>query len=115
MDCFVASLLAMTASLCMIAIVVSSGEHSMSIELYLAYVLACIVVAVVPGPMVALVIANSLRHGTRAGLLNVAGAESALGRQREAIASAQQAMAMSHAVSGAEHHDTMLATMMCIK
>jgi homoserine/homoserine lactone efflux protein len=47
----------------------------MSIELYLAFVLACVVFAVIPGPMVALVVANSLRHGTRAGLLNVAGAQ----------------------------------------
>jgi len=47
----------------------------MSIELYLAFVVACVVVAVIPGPMVALVVANSLRHGARAGLLNVAGAQ----------------------------------------
>jgi threonine/homoserine/homoserine lactone efflux protein len=47
----------------------------MSPELYLAFVAACIVVAVIPGPMVALVVANSLSHGTRAGLLNVAGAQ----------------------------------------
>jgi homoserine/homoserine lactone efflux protein len=47
----------------------------MSIELYLAFILACVVFAVIPGPMVALVVANSLRHGARAGLLNVAGAQ----------------------------------------
>jgi homoserine/homoserine lactone efflux protein len=47
----------------------------MSPELYLAFVAACIVVAVIPGPMVALVVANSLSHGARAGLLNVAGAQ----------------------------------------
>jgi threonine/homoserine/homoserine lactone efflux protein len=50
----------------------------MSLELYLAYVLACTLVAVIPGPMVMLVVANSLRYGTRAGLLNVAGAQAGL-------------------------------------
>lgn len=47
----------------------------MSIELYAAYVLACLVIIIVPGPTVTLIIANSLRHGTRAALLNVAGTQ----------------------------------------
>jgi homoserine/homoserine lactone efflux protein len=47
----------------------------MSLELYLAYALASFVIAVIPGPMVTLVVANGLSHGTRAGLLNVAGAQ----------------------------------------
>ena len=47
----------------------------MSIELYLAYVAACVLVAVIPGPMVALVVANGLGHGSRAALLNVAGSQ----------------------------------------
>src|SRR5438552_10258484 len=47
----------------------------MSPELYLAYVLACIVLVIVPGPTVTLIVANSLTHGTRAGLLNVAGTQ----------------------------------------
>jgi threonine/homoserine/homoserine lactone efflux protein len=47
----------------------------MSLELYAAYVLACIVIALVPGPTVTLIVANSLTHGTRAGLLNVAGTQ----------------------------------------
>ncbi len=47
----------------------------MSPELYLAYLLACIVIIIVPGPTVTLIIANSLTHGTRAGLLNVAGTQ----------------------------------------
>jgi threonine/homoserine/homoserine lactone efflux protein len=42
---------------------------------YLAYVVACVAVIVVPGPTVTLIIANSLRHGTRAGLLNIAGTQ----------------------------------------
>jgi homoserine/homoserine lactone efflux protein len=47
----------------------------MSLELYFAYVAACILVAIIPGPMVALVVANSLSHGPRAGLANVAGSQ----------------------------------------
>ena len=47
----------------------------MSPELYLAYLIATIVIIVVPGPSVTLIIANSLRHGTRAGLMNVAGGQ----------------------------------------
>jgi homoserine/homoserine lactone efflux protein len=51
----------------------------MSLELYLTYVLACFVVVIVPGPTVSLIVANSITHGTRAGLLNVAGTQSGLG------------------------------------
>ncbi len=47
----------------------------MALELYLAYLAACIVIMVVPGPSVTLIVANSLSHGTRAGLLNVAGTQ----------------------------------------
>ena len=47
----------------------------MSLELYAAYLVACLVIVMVPGPTVTLIIANSLRHGTRAGLLNVAGTQ----------------------------------------
>jgi homoserine/homoserine lactone efflux protein len=50
----------------------------MSPEVYLAYVIACALAAVVPGPTVTLIVANSLTHGTRAGLLNVAGTQLAL-------------------------------------
>ncbi len=42
---------------------------------YLAYVAACIAVVIVPGPTVTVIIANSLKHGSRAGLLNVAGTQ----------------------------------------
>jgi homoserine/homoserine lactone efflux protein len=52
---------------------------SMSLELYLAYVLACFVVVIVPGPTVSLIVANSITHGTRAGMLNVAGTQLGLG------------------------------------
>lgn len=51
----------------------------MSLETYAAYLLACIVIIIVPGPTVTLIVANSLKHGTRAGLLNVAGTQFGLG------------------------------------
>jgi threonine/homoserine/homoserine lactone efflux protein len=51
----------------------------MSLEMYLAYVLACAVIALVPGPTVTVIVANSLAHGPRAGLLNVAGTQLGLG------------------------------------
>ncbi|MGH8668753.1 MAG: LysE family translocator [Burkholderiales bacterium] len=47
----------------------------MTLELYLAYVVACVLIAVIPGPTVTVIVANSLKHGTRAGLLNVAGTQ----------------------------------------
>ena len=47
----------------------------MSPELYAAYLAACVVLVLVPGPTVTLTIANSLKHGTRAGLLSVAGTQ----------------------------------------
>src|ERR1700743_3938093 len=47
----------------------------MSPQGYLAFVAACIALALLPGPMVTLVIANGLRHGTRAALINIAGAQ----------------------------------------
>ena len=43
----------------------------MSLQFYLAYVFACFVVVIVPGPTVTLIVANSMTHGTRAGLGNV--------------------------------------------
>ena len=51
----------------------------MSLQIYLAFVAACVALALLPGPMVTLVIANGLRHGTRAALTNVAGAQLGLG------------------------------------
>lgn len=47
----------------------------MSAQLYVAYVAACFAIVIVPGPTVSLIIANSLRHGVSAGLLNVAGTQ----------------------------------------
>ena len=50
----------------------------MSLQLYLAFVVACIALALLPGPVVTLVIANGLRHGTRAALTNIAGVQAGL-------------------------------------
>jgi threonine/homoserine/homoserine lactone efflux protein len=43
--------------------------------LLLSYLLACFVIVIVPGPSVTVIIANSMKHGTRAGLLNVLGTQ----------------------------------------
>ncbi len=51
----------------------------MSVELYLTYVAACFIITIIPGPTVTLIVANSLTHGTRAGLLNVLGTQLGLG------------------------------------
>jgi homoserine/homoserine lactone efflux protein len=51
----------------------------MSLEVYVAYAVACIVIILVPGPTVTLIIASSMRHGPRAGLLNVAGTQAGIG------------------------------------
>ena len=50
----------------------------MSLQPYLAFVAACIALALLPGSIVTLVIANGLRHGTRAALINIAGAQAGL-------------------------------------
>lgn len=46
-----------------------------TVESYLAFVVAAAALAVVPGPTVTVIIANSLRHGTRAGMSNVLGTQ----------------------------------------
>ena len=45
----------------------------MSLSVYLTFLLACAVIMIVPGPAVTLIVANSLRHGRLAGMLNMAG------------------------------------------
>src|SRR6266849_3432753 len=50
----------------------------MSLQVYFAFVAACIALALIPGPVVTLVIANGLRHGTRAALTNIAGVQTGL-------------------------------------
>src|SRR3954468_13333504 len=51
----------------------------MSLDVYIAYVLTCAVITLIPGPTVTVIVANSLAHGTRAGVLNVAGTQLGLG------------------------------------
>lgn len=47
----------------------------LSIDNYLAYIAACFVISIIPGPSVTVVVSNSLTYGTRAGLLNVVGSQ----------------------------------------
>lgn len=47
----------------------------MSLQLYLAFVAACVALALLPGPNVTLVIASGLRYGTRAALVVIAGTQ----------------------------------------
>ncbi len=48
------------------------------IDILLPFIAACVAIVIVPGPSITVIIANSLRHGTRAGLLNVAGTQMGL-------------------------------------
>ena len=50
----------------------------MPLDTYLAFVAVCLVAIVVPGPTNTLILANGMRHGVRAGLLNVAGTQAGL-------------------------------------
>lgn len=47
----------------------------MTLDSYLAFAAAAAALAIVPGPTVTVIIANSLRFGTGAGLMNVAGTQ----------------------------------------
>jgi homoserine/homoserine lactone efflux protein len=47
----------------------------MTIETYFTFCLAALGLALVPGPTVTVIIANSLRYGAKAGLMNVAGTQ----------------------------------------
>ena len=49
-----------------------------ALELYLAFIAATVILMAIPGPNVALFVANSLAHGTRFGLLTVAATSSAV-------------------------------------
>ena len=51
----------------------------MSSHLYAAYVPACLLATLIPGPTVTLIVANGLRYGTRPALLNVIGGQLGLG------------------------------------
>ncbi|HSO48852.1 MAG TPA: LysE family translocator, partial [Rhizobiaceae bacterium] len=53
-------------------------ETGLSLASVLAIAIASFVIVIVPGPTVTVIIANSLRDGARAGLLNVAGTQAGL-------------------------------------
>ena len=50
----------------------------MSLSMLIAFAIASFFLVIVPGPTVTVIVANSLRDGTRAGLLNVAGTQAGL-------------------------------------
>jgi threonine/homoserine/homoserine lactone efflux protein len=50
----------------------------MALSIYAAFLAASVVIIMVPGPTVTLIVANSIRHGTRAGLANVAGTQAGI-------------------------------------
>ena len=50
----------------------------MSPEVLLAFIAACILLALTPGPNMSLILANTLSHGLRAGLITLAGTTTAL-------------------------------------
>jgi len=50
----------------------------MHLHLYLGFVLATTILILIPGPNVSLIMANSIAHGTRYGLLTVIGTSSAI-------------------------------------
>lgn len=50
----------------------------MTLTALLAFAFASFVLAIVPGPTVTVIVANSLRSGTRAGLANIAGTQAGL-------------------------------------
>jgi len=70
----------------------------MSLELYAAYLVACLVIILVPGPTVTLIIASSIRHGVRAGLANVAGTQAGL-----AVMIAVVGLGLTSAIESAGH------------
>ena len=51
------------------------GGVMFSTTTLLAYIAACFVLAIVPGPTVTVIIASSLARGTRAGLMNILGTQ----------------------------------------
>ncbi len=44
----------------------------------ITFVIACCIIVIVPGPTVTVILANSMRYGVHAGLLNVAGTQAGL-------------------------------------
>jgi threonine/homoserine/homoserine lactone efflux protein len=58
----------------------------MPVSLYLGFVVASVVLILIPGPNVSLIVANSIAYGTRYGLLTVVGTSSAIVMQRALVA-----------------------------
>ena len=58
----------------------------MSLHLYAAFVAAVTILMLIPGPNVALIVANSLAHGARYGLVTVSGTSAAMVAQLTATA-----------------------------
>jgi threonine/homoserine/homoserine lactone efflux protein len=56
------------------------------LSLYLAFIAAVTVLMLIPGPNVALIVANSVAHGSRYGLLTVAGTSTAMVLQLALVA-----------------------------
>src|SRR5579863_1833024 len=50
----------------------------MHLDLYAGFVLASVILILIPGPNVSLIVANSIAYGTRYGFLTVAGTSSAI-------------------------------------
>ncbi len=51
----------------------------MDFSSYITFVIACSILVIIPGPSVSIIIANSLKHGVKIGLITVAGSLAALG------------------------------------
>jgi homoserine/homoserine lactone efflux protein len=58
----------------------------MNLELYIAFVVATAMLILIPGPLVSLVVAHSLAHGSRRALITVAGSSTAISLQLIALA-----------------------------
>ncbi len=58
----------------------------MDFGLYAAFILATVLLALFPGPNMALIVSNSVAYGTRWGLLSLAGTSTALAIQLAAVA-----------------------------
>jgi threonine/homoserine/homoserine lactone efflux protein len=50
----------------------------MSPEVAIAFIAACVLLALTPGPNMSLILANTLSHGLRAGLITLAGTTTGL-------------------------------------
>ena len=70
----------------------------MDLGLYLAFIAATVLLAVLPGPNMALIVSNSIAHGTRFGFLTLLGTTLALAIQLACVA-----IGMTAALAGLGH------------